>query len=183
MLRFMTDTTKDYECIKNMITKTDEKVDKVGFEDLFRNHNAEVKTKINAEDNHKSCVSSQHDLSYYSPSEVRRARAKTVPLLPDIHEDMILYSSKWTLPTLTKKQRRHLRESKSHRTTKQQHILKNADIFVPCDFHSPRTSRKLKMKLDLETLQETDQTDAEQEGTSCTPSHGGFMYRPRAWSE
>ncbi|XP_066914201.1 uncharacterized protein [Clytia hemisphaerica] len=42
----------------------------------------------------------------YSPSAVRKLRAKTVPPLQNIYEDTIFYPSNWTSPSLTKKQRR-----------------------------------------------------------------------------
>jgi len=146
----------------------------------------------------------------YSPSAVRKHRAKTVPPLQDIYEDMIFYPSNWVSPSLTKKQRRDIlnKRNKKFPSLNDENNNNNNNVTalrITETFHSPQTKRrnfgkhfltplpenKITRSFD-ETItedeeEEEDHMDSSGENVSVVRRRGSngerSRYRPRSWSE
>ena len=101
----------------------------------------------------------------YSPSVIRKIRAKTVPPLQNIYEDTIFYPSNWISPSLTKKQRRDIiqkqaskkqaaidnnNNSNNRNTTSALRVTEKFET----KFHSPQLKRKNFGKHNLMPLPE-----------------------------
>lgn len=134
----------------------------------------------------------------YSPSAVRKQRAKTVPPLQNIYEDTIFYPSNWVSPSLTKKQRRELMNMKVAKLVDKDEnnafALRMTEKYET-KFHSPQTKRRNFGKHHLEPLTEDKITrsfdeniygeEEEVESGSVIRRKGGNSprWRPRSWSE
>lgn len=149
----------------------------------------------------------KHELEHtegYSPSVIRKIRAKTVPPLQNIYEDTIFYPSNWASPSLTKKQRRDIIQKQAAK--KQAALDKNNNTKLndrnttsalrvtekfETKFHSPQLKRKNFGKHNLMPLPEEkitrsfDESIAEEneEDSSDESSHDERRYRARSWSE
>ena len=142
----------------------------------------------------------------YSPSVVRKLRAKTVPPLQNIYEDTIFYPSNWASPSLTKKQRRDIvnrqaskKQAALDRNNNNQQNVKNTTSALrvtekfETKFHSPQLKRKSFGKHVLIPLAEDkmarsfDETSsiAEEDEDSCDENDtiGERRFRARSWSE
>jgi len=143
----------------------------------------------------------------YSPSAVRKQRAKTVPPLQNIYEDTIFYPSNWVSPSLTKKQRRELMNKKIAKLASKDENNNNNNIIkdntsalrmkekFETKFHSPQTKRRNFGKHHLEPLPEDKITrsfdeniveeEEENESNSVVRRRNGNSprWRPRSWSE
>lgn len=138
----------------------------------------------------------------YSPSVIRKIRAKTVPPLQNIYEDTIFYPSNWISPSLTKKQRRDIiqkqaskkqaaidnnNNSNNRNTTSALRVTEKFET----KFHSPQLKRKNFGKHNLMPLPEDkitrsfDECIAEEveEESDDESSLGERRYRSRSWSE
>ena len=143
----------------------------------------------------------------YSPSVVRKLRAKTVPPLQNIYEDTIFYPSNWASPSLTKKQRRDIVNKQASKkraaidnnnnklndknTTSALRVTEKFET----KFHSPQLKRKNFGKHHLMPLPEDkitrsfDESIAEEEeeescdGNDRRDSLSELRYRSRSWSE
>lgn len=89
---------KDYSTMSQLLRQRDAHCRRLRLHSLFE----DMPTNEHIED--------------YSPSAVRRQRAKSIPPLQDIYEDVIFHPSSWASPTLTRKQRREILNQRTHHT-------------------------------------------------------------------